>query len=310
MQNRFGILLISAVMFLCTAHPSKGEEIVRMAFPEGAAEFFSYELEVIELALEHADGDFRLVIDEFPAMTQSRISSMMLEDKVDVMFTGYSIERETTFLQVNFPMTRGLLGYRAFLTHVENLPALEQVQSLEQLKKFCIGTGSDWPDASIMEKNGFCVDRAPRDQLWAMLANKRFDLLSRAVHEGSREIDTIREQHPEIVFSTSTVLAYPFDLFIYVNRNNKRLHRILTQGLSRAYSNGDFMRHFLSNPDLRYALETLKDARTHIFRIENPDMSNNARDIDPALWENIVQRSYDDDYGYEPHDQMYTYVYQ
>lgn len=304
MRSRFETLVISAVMFSFTLAPAMGEEIVHMAFPAGAVEFFEYEFSVIELALEHADGDFRVVIEEFPAMTQSRISSMMLEEKVDVMFTGYSIERETKFLQVDFPMTRGLLGYRVFITQTDKLSTLEKVESLEDLKTFCIGTGSDWPDASIMEKNGFCVDRAPRDQLWDMLANKRFDLLSRAVHEGFREIDAIQEQYPNIVLSTSTVLAYPFDLFIYVNRNNKRLHRILTQGLSRAYSNGNFMRHFLSNRDLRHALETLKDPDTHIIRIENPDMSNNARDIDPALWENIVRRKYDDDYGDEPRDQM------
>ena len=275
-----------------------------MAFPKGAVDFFQYEFGVIELALEHADGDFQLVIEEFPSMTQSRIGSMMLENKVDVMFTGYSVERETKFLQVDFPMTRGLLGYRVFLTQAENLPKLEQVQSLEELKKFCIGTGSDWPDASIMEKNGFCVDRAPRDLLWPMLANKRFDLLSRAAHEGFREIDAIQQQFPNIVLSHSTVLAYPFDLFIYVNRNNERLHRILTQGLSRAYSTGDFMHHFLSNPDLRQALETLQDPDTHIIRIENPDMSQKSRDIDPALWEHVVQRNYHDNYGYEPRDQM------
>jgi len=304
LQNRFGILLISAVMFLCAAQPTRGEEIVRMAFPTGAVDFFKYEFGIIELALEHADGDFQLVIEEFPSMTQARISSMMLAGQVDVMFTGYSIERETKFLQVDFPLTRGLLGYRIFLTQAESLSSLEQVGSLEQLKKFCIGTGSDWPDASIMEKNGFCVDRAPRDRLWAMLANKRFDLLSRAVHEGFREIDTIQQQYPNIVLSASTVLAYPFDLFIYVNRNNERLHRILTEGLSRAYSTGDFMRHFLSNPDLRHALETLHSTDTRIIRIENPDMSQKSREIDPALWENIVQRSYDDAYGYEPRDRM------
>jgi hypothetical protein len=291
-------------MFLCAAQPTKGEEIVRMAFPAGAVDFFKYEFGVIELALEHADGDFRLVIEEFPSMTQSRIGSMMLNEQVDVMFTGYSVERETRFLQVNFPMTRGLLGYRVFLTQADSLSSLKQVRSLEQLKKFCIGTGSDWPDASIMEKNGFCVDRAPRDRLWAMLANKRFDLLSRAAHEGLREIDTIQQQYPNVVLSASTVLAYPFDLFIYVNRNNERLHRILTEGLSRAYSTGDFMRHFLSNPNLRHALETLQDPDTHIIRIENPDMSKKSRDIDPALWENIVQRKRDNGSGNEASDQM------
>lgn len=214
MQNRFWVLLISTVMFSFTAPPARGEEIVRMAFPTGAVEFFKYEFGVIKLALDHADGDFRLVIEEFEGMTQSRVSSMMQEEKVDVMFTGYSIEREATFLQVDFPMTRGLLGYRAFMTHKENLPALRHVQTSKQLKKFCVGTGSDWPDASIMEKSGFCVDRAPRDQLWAMVANKRFDLLTRAVHEGLREIETVRREYPNVVLSPSPVLAYPFDLFI------------------------------------------------------------------------------------------------
>lgn len=304
MQKRLGILLISAVMFSFTAPPARGEEIVRMAFPTGAVEFFKYEFGVIELALDHADGDFRLVIEEFEGMTQARISSMMQEETVDIMFTGYSLEREAMFLQVDVPMTRGLLGYRAFITHKENIPALSQAASLEELKKFCIGTGSDWPDASIMEKSGFCVDRAPRDQLWPMVANKRFDLLSRAVHEGYREIDVISREYPNVVLSPSPVLAYPFDLFIYVNRNNERLHAILTQGLSRAYSTGDFMRHFLSNPHIRQALETLKDPDTHIIQIENPDMSQKSRDIDPALWENIVRRNYDDDFGYEPRDQM------
>lgn len=258
--------------------------IIRMAFPAGAKEIFTYEFGVIELALAHADADYVLEVEEISGLTQSRLSNMLAHGKVDLMFSGYSAQRETDFLQVDIPLTRGILGHRVFMTRADKIDALKRVTTIEQLQMFCIGAGNDWPDIRIMEDAGFCVELAMHSKLWEMLVNKRFDLMTRSIHEAYREREHLEETHPEIVLDESVMLVYPFDFFIYVNRKDTGLRQILTNALLKAYDDGTFMDHYNSNPAIHTALEAIGDGR-RVFRIENSTMSQHTRNIDDRFWQ-------------------------
>tara|TARA_R110001583_G_scaffold165357_1_gene317992 strand:- start:9296 stop:10165 length:870 start_codon:yes stop_codon:yes gene_type:complete len=256
---------------------------LKMAFPMGATKLFAYEFGVIEMALEFAEEDYVLEVEEIGGLTLSRLSEMLSNGDVDLMFSGYSPKQENTFLQVNIPMTRGILGHRAFMIHRDKSDALMHVKTIKQLRQFCIGTGSDWPDADIMEKNGFCVERAPRNQLWDMLENKRFDLLTRAIHEAYRELPAMQAKYPEIVLNETVILAYPFDFFIYVNKQNTHLWQIVTNGLLEAYRTGAFMEHFRNDPDIGRGIKEMQSGR-QTFRIENQSMDTTTRTIDARFW--------------------------
>ena len=203
-------------------------ETLNIAFPSGLKELFKYEFNVIKLALENSDADMSLNVTEIDGLSGSRLVEMLKAGETDVIFGGYSPQRNESLLQINIPMTRGMLGHRVFMTHRDNLPALRQVKTLTDLKQFCIGAGSDWPDADIMEQNGFCVDRAPRNRLWDMLENKRFPLLTRAAHEAFRELPDLQRKYPDLVLVPDISLVYKFDFFIYVRKGNAQLQQLLT----------------------------------------------------------------------------------
>ncbi|SIT15050.1 hypothetical protein SAMN02744133_106135 [Thalassospira xiamenensis M-5 = DSM 17429] len=260
---------------------------IKMAFPEGLKKFFAYEFGVIEMALDLSGTDYVMDIEELKGATQSRISEMLLAGDIDVMFAGYSAERESRFRQVNIPITRGILGHRVFMVKKDRAEALRNVETLDELRQFCIGVGSDWPDGDIMEDNGFCVERGPRSNLWEMLENRRFDALTRAVHEAYRELPAIQAQYPDVVLNDTVMLVYPFDFFIYVNRKNSALWQTITDGLLEAYRTGAFMEHFHNAPAIARALDALKTERRHVFNIENTIMSETTRNIDDRFWLNV-----------------------
>ena len=51
---------------------------LKMAFPMGAKKFFAYEFGVIEMALEFAEGDYVLEVEEIDGLTQSRLMVMLI----------------------------------------------------------------------------------------------------------------------------------------------------------------------------------------------------------------------------------------
>lgn len=271
------------ICILLPANSHASSKTIKMAFPEGAKRFFDYEFGVIEMALEMSDTDYVLDIEEIPGLTQSRLNEMLLAGDVDVMFAGYSAERENRFRQVNIPITRGILGHRVFMVQKDRAEALRHVETLDELRQFCVGAGSDWPDADIMEDNGFCVERGPRSNLWEMLENRRFDILTRAVHEAYRELPALQAQYPDVVLNDTIMLVYPFDFFIYVNRQNHPLWQVINDGLLEAYRTGVFMERFRNDPAIARALDALKTER-RVFHIENTIMSETTRNIDDRFW--------------------------
>ena len=258
-------------------------ETLNIAFPSGLKELFKYEFNVIKLALENSDADMSLNVTEIDGLSGSRLVEMLKAGETDVIFGGYSPQRNESLLQINIPMTRGMLGHRVFMTHRDNLPALRQVKTLADLKQFCIGAGSDWPDADIMEQNGFCVDRAPRNRLWDMLENKRFPLLTRAAHEAFRELPDLQRKYPDLVLVPDISLVYKFDFFIYVRKGNAQLQQLLTTGLERAYASGAFMKNFERDPSISHALAELSRL-PYTFTIRNPILDPTTQNIDPKYW--------------------------
>ena len=261
---------------------------LKVVFPTGLAEQFSYEFSVIKLALAHSGKDISLKIVEMDGLTGARLFEMVKAGESDLIFGGYSPERNDQLLKVDIPISRGMLGHRVFVTHRENLAALRHVKTVEDLKRFCIGSASDWPDADIMEQNGFCVDRAPRNQLWSMLSNKRFPLLTRAIHEAYREMPTYKELDPNLVLVPDISLVYRYDTFLYVNKDNTALHNVLTKGLERAYASGDFMKNFKSDPSMARALAAMENLSKE-FTINNPILDDVTQNIDARYWQNRVE---------------------
>ncbi|MBO6826246.1 MAG: hypothetical protein JJ879_08595 [Sneathiella sp.] len=282
-----GFLSFVILMFFALL-PTRGTaETFKLGILHGNLDIFEYEISVVRLALEQAEGDHELIVIPLPNVTQERILKLLeYGHQVNVFFTGYSLERENTFLQVDVPLTRGLLGHRVFVRKAQS-PPLSNIQTINQLRQYIIGSGLGWPDTDIFEAAGFEVAKATYANLWPMLDKGRYDLFNRGINEASTEIKQQREKGYQFTVDENVLVAYPFDYFLYLNKKSTRLHQILTEGLQKAHANGTFKKNFFSHPVIRTALKQFPINQMQLFQLDNPYVSDRIRNIPYSYWYHI-----------------------
>jgi hypothetical protein len=274
-------LFFIASLFLF-ASPVWGETF-KLGILHGDQDVFAYEISVIKLGLANAPGNHKLELVLLKNTAQKRFLNLLEHgERINLFFTGYSREREEQFLQIDIPLTRGLLGHRIFITRQDT--SLKNIESLADLKKLWIGSGIGWPDTEIFKHAGFHVIQASYENLWRMLAFKRYDLFNRGINEAYVELEQQRKAGYDFAIDPYLSVTYPFDYFIYVNRRSEDLYHILKAGLEQAYKNGQFMEHFINHPTIAHALKISKMAERRTFRIPNPLLSPRAQAIPDQYW--------------------------
>lgn len=274
------LVIVAATCFIATSVWGK---TFKLGISRGHEDVFAYEISVIKLGLANAPGNHNLELVLLKNTPQERFLNLLEHgEKINLFFTGYSREREQQFLQIDIPLTRGLLGHRIFMTRKDT--SLENVKSLSDLKKFRIGSGIGWPDTEIFNHAGFDVSQASYQNLWKMLAHKRYDLFNRGINEAYVELGKQKKDGLDFAIDPYLCVTYPFDHFIYLNRRSEDLYHILKTGLEQAYKNGQFMEHFINHPTIAHALQISKMAERRTFRIPNPLLSPRAQAIPDQYW--------------------------
>jgi len=258
---------------------------VRLAVLHGDVRLFAYEIGVIQMALDHADGRHRLTLIELPNVPQARILAM-LDRNVDVntFITGYAREREKRFFQVDIPITRGLLGHRVFMVHQRHENFFQSVKTQADLQSIKMGSGIGWMDTRVLLNAGFDVVTSTYQNLWGMLENGRFEAFNRGVAEVPLEWTRIKKAGKPLTLEPHVMVSYPFDAFIYVTRENPALYHVLKQGLIRAYETGAFLEYFRTHPSIRAMKDSVQPEKRHHIRLENPFLSPRIRKIAPSYW--------------------------
>lgn len=256
----------------------------RVGLLHGDAEIFDYELSVLRLALAHAPGSHSLQVVPMPDATQERVFNILdaPDAPINLFFSGYSPERERRLLQVNVPLTRGLLGYRLFLVKASRLQELSTISDLDTLRRYAIGSGIGWPDNHILAVNGLELVTSRYDNLWRMLEMERFDLFHRGVQEIYTELG--RPDRSNLIVLPGIAAVFPFDYFFYVSRQQRELHDILLTGLRNAYQSGAFMAHFRSHPAIRGALERARLEERTLIRLQLPETYRTLEAIPARYW--------------------------
>lgn len=256
----------------------------RVGLLHGDAEVFDYELSVIRLALDHAPGTQTLEVVPLPKVPQNRVFAMLHEahPKINVFFSGYSPEREESLLQVNIPMTRGLLGYRLFAVRKDRMAELSPIDTLYELQQVTVGSGTGWPENRILEHNGVRLVTSQYENLWRMLEYQRFDLFHRGIQEIFTEL--AKPGRENLAMLPGVALAMRYDYFLYVSKSRQDLHDILKQGLMKAYEDGSFMDNFRHHPAIRAALDRGELDQRQIIWLETPETSHTLDEIPDRYW--------------------------
>lgn len=250
----------------------------------GDEEVFKYEISVIRLALEYAPGDHTLELVPMVDTSQDRVFRLMdsEESEINVFFSGYSPQREARFLQVDVPLTRGLLGYRLLVARKDRLAEFASIKTLEDLQSYSIGSGIGWPDNDYLKANGLEVTASQYANLWRMLQKNRFDLFHRGIQEVFEELR--RPEAEGLAVVPGIVLAFRFDYFIYISARRQDLHDILAEGLRRAFDSGALTQNFNHSTRIQEALrDSHLDQRT-VIPLQLPQAYRSLDEIPAKYW--------------------------
>lgn len=288
------LLIFLASMATCSAYSYE----FKLALLHGNSEVFDYEISVLKLALRNASGNHSLKIVTVSDINQARLLKNLMREENDynVFFSGFSKQRERDLLQVDFPITRGLLGYRVFAIREDNLELFANISKLAQFKKqIKVGSGIGWPDTEIFQHNGFEVIQTQYDGLWEMLRANRITAFNRGINEAFIEID--QQNQPgnstkliapaRLVIEPNFLVVYPFDYFFYVSPLHPEIHQIINDGLKNAMANGEFKQNFYNHPAIKQALEQLALKKRRILSLDNPLLSDRIRALPQDYWHQV-----------------------
>lgn len=216
------------------------------------------------------DGDYTLVHNKHGGGIARDRAMIIAGMGIDIMWASATKEREQQMRVIPVDLLKNLNNYRVLLINKDAQPLFSNLQTLDDLKKFTVGSGEHWTDGSIMKDNGFNVTvTSSYVGLFRMLAARRFNFISRGLHEVGYDVQTYKSL--DLAQETSLLLAYdtPIRYCFFVNKNNLALADRVERGLKIAQKDGSFDELFYKIPSFKEGEELLKSSHRHLITLKN-----------------------------------------
>jgi len=243
-------------------------------------------IEILEVSLEKTRGEYgsyELRASDYLMNELRVIGETEKGINVNIMWRGADTVLENRLIPIYIPTRRGILGYRIFLIRKEMQDEFSNIKKLEDLKKYFVGQGIEWPDVEVFKHNGFkVVGGTAYEGLFGMLSLGRFDFFSRGVNEAYPEYEERKGLYKNLHVEEDLVLYYPWPYLFYISPKLPRIAERIEKGMQKMIEDGSLERIFE-----KYNGETIKKSdlkNRRIFRIENPNLSKNLPLDDESLW--------------------------
>jgi hypothetical protein len=267
------------------------ETVVKIPYMDRPASHRIYANELLKLALSLSAekyGPFKITQQKYQTVLNRQLLEIENGQWLSVAVSMPTKEWLSNAQIVNFPIMKGLASYRLFFSLDKTLPQLNQLQSLEALKKLYIGQGRGWSTANILEDNGFTVMYGVSyENLFPMLHADRFQLLMRGIYEIEPEFEEYKHTMPHLRIVDSFAVYTYLPMYFFVNKKQIQLVERLTYGLIRANDSGQ-----LDNLFNHYFAKTVLSLKTprKVFFLNNSNIEPSffVRD-GPYLLEEIRQ---------------------
>ncbi|GAB4511180.1 MAG: transporter substrate-binding domain-containing protein [Roseibium sp.] len=192
-------------------------------------------------------------------------------------------EWEEKLIPIRIPIKKGLQGYRLFFVNEQDRNLLADIETLDQLKKVPIGSGTQWSTTEALEEAGFNVVKGlTKDDLTKMLSLKRFQIYGRGIDEIFAERAQFSAQYPSMVIDEHIALFIPHPIYFFVTPKRPDLAERIERGLREMIADGSFdalFQQYHGDDIQRAGLD-----RRRIFRISNPLLGPETPLGDPSLW--------------------------
>lgn len=184
-------------LYLCALASASADEL-RVCQQDPSK--YAYRIELANLILARTDeryGELRIRFHDRADPAQDRCLALLADGLVDLAYVPPSDARLREFAVIPFDLHSGMLGYRLLLINRADAQRFASVNSLEDLRRFTGGFGSQWSDFPLFAHNRLpVVGVAQADNLLAMLNGRRFDYYHRGLHEAWREVAAHRDSYP------------------------------------------------------------------------------------------------------------------
>jgi hypothetical protein len=229
----------------------------------------AYYRRLLNLALEKTVstfGPYDIKIVPF-IYIDSRLIRAVEENKVSVTWRHYQQNVSLPLRPIKIDLLKKMGDYRVFLIRENDQARFSNINSLDDLRKFRGGMGAQWPDRSVMEKNGLpLVFSVNYYNLFKMLKANRFDYFSRGIYQVQPELNV--KANRGLVLEDHLMLQYSNPLFFFVNEKNTVLAERIELGLSIAIADGSFDAVFNAFPRFAWAQQLLDENKRRIFTLD------------------------------------------
>jgi hypothetical protein len=271
-------LMFLAMVALTHASPSDVTIIVYPRSHSPVDSQYDYDYQLLRLALEKTRsefGPFELRPSKV-SMSQARAAEEITSGsgEVSIFARSTSVEHEVRMLPIRIPLDKGLISYRIFLIRNEDQWRFSAIRTIDDLRRFSVGSYKTWVDTRVFQDNGFKVITGESyEGLFKMLIAQRFDFFSRSVDEAFREFDERKTDLPGMKVEDSVLLYFPTTRYLFVQRSavGEKLARRVEYGLTKMLHDGSFDALFKKYKDPLIQKANLKSRR--VFRIANPHLS-------------------------------------
>ena len=235
-------------------------------------------------------GDYATSAYHLP-MTFHRAAAEVASGKgrVNIVSRATNLDLERRLRPIRIPLDKGLLGVRMFLVMPGTQVWLDQVKTIDELKRFSIGQSSGWSDVRILESAGFkLVLSDTYTPLFSMLGAGRFDLFARGAIEIASEWRAFRDTVPDLMIEKRFLLQYPMPRYFFVSRTEEgeRMAERIENGLQRLRRSGEFERRYQSWKKLVF--KDIQLAGRVVFRLPNPELSPETPLNDKYWWDDLA----------------------
>lgn len=282
------IVLVFLYALTGSSAVSAGQTVLKV--PKARSVFdisHDYHIQLMMNALERS-GDYPVLprLEETFEMSIGRAEQELRDgENIDIYWLGASKANTSDLRAINYPTTKGLIGYRKLLINRASKDKLDQVKSADDLSKLEACQGEHWPDTKILRAaNLRVVTSTDYETLFNLLNGGRCDYFPRGYHDFIGELETRKGLYPNLMQYERIMLHYPYAVFFYTNTENEALARSLEKGLEKMFRSGELKTYMRLHPLTADIFPLSDESANLIIKIDNPDLPEALDPSDSIYW--------------------------
>ncbi len=283
--KRFLILLLSFISTWSQALDLKHPEL-----REGSV-LDQYAVDLIKHIVTQSGQTANLVPFK-AAKAQSRKEIQLKNGEYDIDWFGATAEIEQRVVPIRYPILKGLLGNRVFITNKATYAKLDKTMSMNDVQGFKLIQGKGWGDVPILEGGGFTnlTTTASFDNIFKMVDGGRVDLFPRSIIEPYGELASrcsLGANHQcsdkNLLVDDKLLVVYKLPMFFFISPKRKDLIELFNGYFEENYA--DFESFFNGHPLVQDSLKKL-EGRT-VYKIDkNNSLSTETSQLPAKYWLN------------------------